>query len=67
MSVNKKVFINHNWCKQCGICVHLCPKAVLELRDGKLLASKEEKCIQCMMCQNHCPDFAIEIKEEKAK
>ena len=27
----KEHHINRDWCKGCGICVHFCPKKVLEL------------------------------------
>ncbi|MEE4358791.1 MAG: 4Fe-4S binding protein, partial [Desulfococcaceae bacterium] len=27
----KEHLINREWCKGCGICVHFCPKNVLEL------------------------------------
>jgi len=29
----KQHVINREWCKACGICVHFCPKNVLELDE----------------------------------
>ena len=29
----KQHHINRDWCKGCGICVHFCPKKVLELDE----------------------------------
>lgn len=54
--------IQNSWCKGCGICVHFCPKKVLELDSrGKVLAVRPEDCIGCRLCQLRCPDLAIEV------
>jgi 2-oxoglutarate ferredoxin oxidoreductase subunit delta len=54
-------------CKGCGICVHFCPKAVLDLDEmGKIYAKDPDKCIICGQCELRCPDYAIKVtKEEK--
>ena len=42
MSEGKKHFshvIRENWCKGCGICVAYCPKKVLDLKAGKVVAA----------------------------
>ena len=70
MSEQKKVFthvIRERWCKGCGICVAFCPKKVLALHDGKVVAERPEDCIGCKMCELRCPDFAIEIHEAGAE
>ena len=61
----KEHLINREWCKGCGICVHFCPKAVLELDDqDKVIAARPEDCICCKLCELRGPDLAIEIITE---
>ena len=62
---NEQVTIFTAWCKGCGICVHFCPKSVLELDDqDKVVAARPEDCICCKLCELRCPDLAIEIITE---
>jgi 2-oxoglutarate ferredoxin oxidoreductase subunit delta len=57
--------ITQEWCKGCGICVHYCPKSVLELDDKeKVCAVRAQDCICCRLCEYRCPDLAIEIETE---
>lgn len=57
-----KHIINTDWCKGCGICVHFCPKNVLELdKNEKAVAVRPEDCIACQLCELRCPDLAIQI------
>ena len=54
--------IERDWCKGCGICVHFCPKNVLELNDEqKVRVAQPEACICCRLCEYRCPDLAIEV------
>ena len=56
--------IDEEWCKGCGICIHFCPKKVLELsKQGKAVAVRPQDCIACMLCELRCPDLAIQILE----
>lgn len=58
--------IDESWCKGCGICVHFCPKKVLELDSNeKAVVARAEDCIGCKLCELRCPDLAIQILIEE--
>lgn len=58
----KKLLINTDWCKGCGICIKFCPKQVLVLnQQEKCEAVRPEDCICCKLCELRCPDLAIEV------
>ncbi|MEA1974388.1 MAG: 4Fe-4S binding protein [Bacillota bacterium] len=63
---NKVLKVNPSWCKGCGICVHFCPKNVLELdEDNKIVIARGDDCIKCGLCELRCPDFAIYLEGDK--
>lgn len=54
------VYIYHDWCVNCGICVVFCPTKTLARKpDGSPYVANPEKCIHCEMCDRLCPNFAI--------
>ncbi len=66
----KKRIIEHiidlDWCKGCGICVHFCPKHVLELdKSEKVTVAHLEDCIGCVQCELRCPDLAMQVLVKK--
>lgn len=58
------VEIDKNLCKECLICLKVCPKKVFDL-DNKhsVYVRFGEMCIGCKLCENLCPDFAIEVNK----
>jgi len=64
--------INLDWCKTCGICIHVCPKNVFE-RSAELgrrgtrypVAARPGQCIRCKVCELMCPDMAIAVQDRK--
>ncbi len=61
-----EVLVNNSWCKGCALCIHICPKKVLELDEVRVKSAviKPDDCIGCRQCENICPDLAITVKEE---
>jgi len=66
------IIIDERYCKGCGICIHFCPKHVLEI--AKEVNSRGfytpcvtdgSECTNCRQCELFCPDFAIFIIEEE--
>ena len=65
------VTVNEDRCKGCGLCVSVCPKAVLALDNAKLTqkgyhpasVAAQENCIGCKSCAVMCPDCAIRIEK----
>jgi len=63
-------------CKQCRLCIELCPKEVLQESEkvnekGYHLPEVIEKpeegkiCVACGICEIACPEYAIWVKEKK--
>lgn len=57
-------------CKGCGLCVSVCPGAVLAIDGSRVnvkgynpaYAQSPDKCIGCTSCALICPDVVITIK-----
>ncbi len=61
---DKSIYINYDWCKGCGICIHFCPKEVFDASAlEQPVPTRIEDCTQCMICVHGCPDFAIVITD----
>ncbi|MCK5351449.1 tungsten formylmethanofuran dehydrogenase [bacterium] len=63
----RKITIIPRYCKGCEICVKLCPKAVLEIKEFKVHVARIQDCNACMLCEIRCPDFAIEVESKGKK
>ncbi|MBQ7689082.1 MAG: 4Fe-4S binding protein [Clostridia bacterium] len=62
------VEINKRLCKDCGYCMHFCPKKILaesKERNSRGYFYPEltdpDACISCGICATVCPEGAIEL------
>lgn len=64
------IIVNETYCKGCGLCVEVCPEAILELaarlnRKGyHPVEEKGDGCTGCANCALVCPEAAITVKRE---
>jgi len=65
------VVIDERVCKGCGLCMHFCPKGVLEMSERRnekgynvVEVVYPENCNACSLCEINCPDFAICVVKE---
>jgi DNA-directed RNA polymerase subunit D len=60
-----EISIDENKClgEKCLKCIEVCPRNVLEYRDGKVRVVKEKifDCSLCRICEEYCPVGAIKI------
>lgn len=61
---NTPVF-KENLCKQCLLCVPVCPDSSIPVKDGKRLDFDYDHCKGCGICVKSCPFGALEMKEGK--
>ncbi len=66
------IVIVDEYCKGCDICIHVCPKDILEASTevgsrGYYVPQVADgnACNNCRQCELFCPDFAIFIVEEE--
>ncbi len=61
----KPIFIEEK-CKQCLLCVPVCPDSAIPVKDSKRLDFDFNHCKGCGVCVKACPFDAIDfVKEEK--
>lgn len=69
--VKVKVETKPDRCKQCGLCVAVCPKQAISFGDKingagyKFTVIDHEKCIACGMCYATCPDGVYTVLGDK--
>lgn len=49
-------------CVGCGLCLMVCPQAVLALEGGKAAIADRDACMECGACANNCPAGAISVQ-----
>ena len=48
-------------CVGCGMCILVCPHAVLGLNNGTALIRNRDACMECGACKTNCPAEAIKV------
>lgn len=49
-------------CTGCGMCLLVCPHAVLSLTDGKIGIMNRDACMECGACAKNCPVEALSVR-----
>lgn len=66
-----KVYFNEDICKGCKLCLSVCPKGIVIIKED--IINKKgyhpagvidmDKCIGCAFCATICPDCVIEVEK----
>lgn len=64
-----KVEFRQDLCKGCGLCVSVCPRRIIELKQDCLNSkgfrpasvARQDLCTGCTICATICPDLVIEV------
>jgi ferredoxin len=49
-------------CIGCGVCLLVCPHAVLNLTNGKIEIATRDACMECGACARNCPAEALNVR-----
>ena len=49
-------------CVGCGMCLAVCPHAVLRMNDGCASIEDRDACMECGACQRNCPTEALTVQ-----
>ncbi len=49
-------------CVGCGMCLTVCPHAVLEMNNGNAVIQDKDLCMECGACARNCPTEAITVQ-----
>ncbi len=66
---NFRITIVANRCKECELCINICPKKILVKGNDYnakgfryTRVTDPGECIGCKLCEHICPDFAIFVE-----
>lgn len=49
-------------CTGCGFCLNVCPRGVIDLKDGKAFVAVKDACLECGACAKNCRFDAITVQ-----
>jgi len=49
-------------CVGCGMCLSVCPHAVLSLTNGQVEIARRDACMECGACARNCPAEALNVR-----
>ena len=52
------IAVNKNKCVGCGLCIELCPRSVITLKND-IADIDNDNCVGCQMCVRQCPQQAL--------
>ncbi len=54
--------VDEGRCVGCGMCLLVCPHAVLQLIDGNIKIRDRDACMECGACARNCPAEAVTVR-----
>ncbi len=54
--------LDQDKCTGCGMCIEVCPHAVLVVEGRKASIIDKDACMECGACAKNCPFDAISVK-----
>jgi len=49
-------------CVGCGMCLMVCPQAVLRMHNGHARIENRDQCMECGACSQNCPTEAVTVQ-----
>lgn len=53
------IAVNQDKCTGCGMCIQVCPRNVLAIKEKKALVIDRDACLECGACAKNCAFNAI--------
>jgi len=54
--------VDQKKCMGCGMCLLVCPHAVLSLTNGKIKIANRDACMECGACARNCPAEVLHVR-----
>ncbi len=56
------LILDEEKCVGCGMCLVVCPHAVMAPLDGRVVVARRDACMECGACARNCPVEAIHVE-----